>query len=85
MTRLLKTKRLLRKYARRLQSRFVPKAISRRQLNITIDNKLILGLKFAAKDLEFPVYVIAEHCLQLGLQEIYLERHDEAFKANLQA
>jgi len=82
--RFIKTKKLLKEYAKKFKSRFVPKEISRKQLNITIDDKLILGLKFAARDLEFPVYVVAEHCLQLGLQEIYLERHDEAYKQNLQ-
>lgn len=84
MNRLLKASRLLRKLTGKLRNRFATREISRRQLNITIDNKLILGLKFAARDLEVPIYVVAEHCLQLGLQEVYLERHDKAFKANLQ-
>lgn len=84
MNRLLKASRLLRRFTRRLKNRLFAREISRKQLNIMIDNKLILGLKIAANDLEVPIYVVAEHCLQVGLEEIYLERHDAAFKANLQ-
>ncbi len=84
MNRLLKTKRLLGKYAKKFKGRFVPKVISRRQLNISCDEKLILALRVVAKSLESPVYCVAEHALQLGLSEMLYLSGDEAYKQDLQ-
>ncbi len=79
-----KVKRVYRKYAKKLRSRFVRKEIARRQFNIICDERLIQALKFTARYLEVPVYVITEHAMQLGLREIHLERHEPAYKENLQ-
>lgn len=80
---LSKVMRICRKYTKKLRSRFVRRKITRKQFNIICDERLIQALKFSAKDLEVPVYIIAEHAIQLGLHEIHLEKHDEAYKENL--
>ncbi len=81
---LSKIMRICRKYKKKFKSRFVRKEIGRKQFNIICDERLIQGLKFSARQLEVPVYVITEHAMQLGLQEIHLEKHDAAYKENLQ-
>ena len=82
--KLSKVMRICRKYTKRFKSKFVRKEIARRQFNIICDERLIEALKFSAKCFEVPVYVITEHAMQLGLQEIHLEEHDAAYKENLQ-
>ena len=79
-----KVMRICRKYKRKFRSKFVRKEIARRQFNIICDERLIEALKFSARYLEVPVYVITEHAIQLGLHEIHLEKHDAAYKENLQ-
>ena len=79
-----KVKRICRKYAKKLKGRFIRREITRKQFNIICDERLIQALKFSAKCFEMPVYVITEHAMQLGLQEIHLEKHDAAYKENLQ-
>ena len=73
MNRLLKASRLLKKLTGKLRSRFVPKEISRKQLNITIDNKLILGLKFAAKDLGVPTGLFGDATECYSLKNIDID------------
>ena len=75
--------RICRKYTKKLRSRFVRREIARRQFNIICDERLIQALKFSAKYLEVPVYIITEHAIQLGLHEIHLEEHEPAYKENL--
>ncbi len=76
--------RICRKYSKKFKSRFVRKEIARKQFNIICDERLIHALKFSARYLEVPVYVITEHAIQLGLHEIHLEKHEPAYKENLQ-
>lgn len=78
-----KVKRVYRKYAKKLRSRFVRRKVTRKQFNIICDERLIQALKFSAKYLEVPVYVITEHAIQLGLHEIHLEKHEPAYKETL--
>ena len=79
-----KVNRFCRKYAKTFKSKFIQGEIGRKQFNVLCDQRLIQALKFSAKDLEVPVYVITEHAIQLGLHEIHLEKHEPAYKENLQ-
>ena len=79
-----KIKRVCRKYTKKFKSKFIQREIGRKQFNVLCDQRLIQALKFSAKDLEVPVYVVTEHAIQLGLHEIHLEKHDPAYKENLQ-
>jgi hypothetical protein len=78
-----KAMRIYRKYSKRFKSRFLRREIARKQFNVYCDERLILGLKLSARQLEVPLYVITEHAIQLGLHEIHLEEHDPAYKENL--
>lgn len=78
-----KLMRFYNKYLKKLKGRFIRREITRKQFNITCDQRLAEALKVSAKFFEVPVYVITEHAIQLGLHEIYLEKHDEAYKENL--
>ena len=78
-----KVMKILSKHGKKLKGRFIRREIARKQFNIICDKRLIQGLKFSGRQLEVPVYVIAEHAMQLGLDEIYLEEHDPAYKENL--
>ena len=79
-----KVRKVCRKYAKKFKNRFVPKAISRRQLNVSCDERLILALRVVAKRLESPLYCVAEHALQLGLSEMLYLSGDEAYKQALE-
>jgi hypothetical protein len=79
-----KIKRVCRKYTKKFKSKFIQREIGRKQFNVLCDQRLIQALKFTARYLEVPVYVITEHAIQLGLHEIHLEKHEPAYKENLQ-
>jgi hypothetical protein len=61
---------LLKAIYRHKIERKYPKAIERRQFNITCSQDIIVGVKFIAAILEVPYYVIAEHMLQVGSYHI---------------
>ena len=72
----------LRRYKRRLEKKFT-KQIRRGQFNFACDERIILGLKMMAQCLEAPVYVVAEHTLQLGASELMVIVEDEALRERL--
>jgi len=74
--------RAVKRYTRRLAKRFI-KEIKRKQLNIATDQSLVATLKIVARELEIPIYVLCEHCLQLGIAEVYEKTQDEALKDQL--
>ena len=43
----------------------------RKVFGFLCDPKLALGVKFIAADLKVPIYVVAEHLLQLGVAQMY--------------
>ena len=71
-----------RRYKRKLEKRF-SQEIGRRQLNFACDERLILLLKLLAKELEVPIYTLAEHLLQLGGAEVAILMKDEALRNQL--
>lgn len=72
----------VKRYKTKLEKRFSRK-ITRRQVNFACDQSIILGVKLMAKSLEVPVYVICEHLLQAGAEEIAVIIQDEALKEQL--
>jgi len=72
----------VKRYKTRLVRRF-SKEIGRKQLNIATDQSLITTLKEMARELEIPIYVLCEHCLQLGIAEVYEKTQDETLKDQL--
>lgn len=76
---LLKT---VKRYKNRLAKRF-SKEIQRKQFNFYCDWKVIVTLKAFAGKLEVPVYVLTEHCLQLGILEVINLMEDEALEDQL--
>ncbi len=58
------------KYLHRNEKKYV-KAIKRRQLNFSCSEGVILGVKYMAAVLEVPMYVIAEHLLQVGSYHVW--------------
>ena len=71
-----------RRYKRKLEKRF-GQDISRKQLNFACDERLILLLKILAKELEVPIYTLAEHLLQLGGSEVAILMEDEELRNQL--
>ena len=55
----------LEHYKKRLEKRFT-RQVRRSQFNFACDERIIIALKMMARRLEAPVYVVAEHTLQLG-------------------
>lgn len=74
--------RKLKRYKKRVEKRFTHQ-ISREQLNFACDERIILGIKMLAQDLEVPMYPLCEHLLQAGMAEASLVIRDEALKENL--
>jgi hypothetical protein len=72
----------VKRYKNRLAKRF-SKEIKRQQFNFYCDWAIIATLKAFARKFEVPVYVLAEHCLQLGILEIIDLYNDEALKDQL--
>lgn len=64
------------KYRRSIESKRA-KAIKRRQFNMTVDERIVLGIKALAAILEVPRYVITEHLLQVGTYHILTAIRDE--------
>jgi hypothetical protein len=56
----------------------------RKVFGFLCDPKLALGVKFIAADLKVPIYVVAEHLLQLGVAQMYPAIEDEEQKRELQ-
>lgn len=74
--------RAVKRYKKGLAKRFT-KEIGRKQFNYYTDRALITLLRLQARHLEVPIYVLCEHCLQLGLAEVYAMTQDEALKDQL--
>lgn len=72
----------LKHYKKKLEKRF-SRQITRKQLNFACDERIILGLKMLAWSLEAPIYVVAEHVLQLGASELMVIVEDEALRERL--
>jgi hypothetical protein len=72
----------VKRYKRRLSRRF-RKEIKRQQFNFYCDWKVVVTLKAFAHKLEVPVYVLTEHCLQLGVLEVIDLMEDEALNDQL--
>ncbi len=47
------------------------------------DPKLSLGVKFIAADPKVPIYVMVEHLMQLGAEQMYPYLEDEDSKQDL--
>ena len=56
----------------------------RRVFGFLCDPKLALGVKFIAAHLKVPIYVVAEHLLQLGVAQMYPAIEDDEAKRELQ-
>ena len=69
----------IKRYKNRL-SKHYGKEIGRKQLNFYCDWKIIAFLRAMAQQLEIPVYVLTEHCLELALAEVSELTKDEALK-----
>ena len=61
--------RLKAKYRHKTEKKYA-KVIKRRQLNFTCDEDIIIGIRILAAALEVPLYVIAEHSLQVGAYQV---------------
>ena len=72
----------VKRYKNRLARRF-SKEIKRKQFNFFCDRRIIIILKAFAGRLEVPVYVLAEHCLELALSEVDELTKDDALKDGL--
>ena len=70
------------RYLRKVESRFT-KQIGRIQFNHPCDKVVVLAVKIMSKQLGAPLYVIAEHCLQLGLSEMAAIVDDVALRERL--
>jgi hypothetical protein len=75
-------KKAIKRYKRSLAKRFQQQD-GRRQLNVNCDQQVIVFLKALASTLEVPIYVLAEHCLEMGLAEVRAEMQDVALKDRL--
>lgn len=71
------------KYRRSIEKKHA-KAIKRRQFNMTIDERIVLGVKALAAILEVPRYVITEHLLQVGTYHILTAIRDEDKRRKLE-
>lgn len=76
-------RRFRTKYRQLLDRRHV-KTIRRRQFNMTIDAKLVLGVKLLAAILGVPRYVITEHLLQVGSYHIMQALQDPEKRQQLE-
>jgi len=72
----------VKRYKNRLARRF-SKEIKRQQFNFYCDWTIITTLKVLASEIEIPVYVLSEHCLQLGIQEVLALMQDQALRDQL--
>jgi len=63
-------KRLKARYLHPVERKYV-KTIARRQLNFACNENLVLAITGLSRLLKVPKYVIAEHALQVGLQETF--------------
>lgn len=70
-----------RPYRHKLEKEFIEQ-IPRRQFNFSCREEYILGVKVLASILECPQYVIAEHLLQVGAEEVL--KHIQDGKEELQ-
>lgn len=75
--------RFLRRYKKRLERKFSPQ-IGRRGFNFQCDVGLRVLLEVMARRLECPIYVLAEHLLEVGLLEVVALLEDEALMERLQ-
>ena len=56
----------------------------RKVFGFLCDPKLALGVKLIAADLKVPIYVVAEHLLQLGIVQMHPALEDDDAKEKLQ-
>ena len=75
---------ILKKYKKKLEKQFKREQLNRCQLNFTCDTSLIARLKLLATYLETPFYPLAEHALELGMDEIAVRIKDKALTEGLQ-
>ena len=62
---------------------FRKKAQNRKVFGFQCDQGLAQGVRLTAKAIEFPIYVVAEHVVQIGLTEIMPLLNDEKARADL--
>ncbi|MFC2019305.1 hypothetical protein ACFLU4_05035 [Chloroflexota bacterium] len=72
----------IKRYKKKLEKRF-SKQVARVQCNFVCDSRIAQRLRGLARRLEVPIYVLAEHILQLGLQEVLAIMDDEALHERL--
>ena len=70
------------KYRRSIEKKH-EKAIKRRQFNMMVDDRIVLGVKALAAILEVPRYVITEHLLQIGRYQVLTAMSDEGKRREL--
>ena len=73
----------LRPYRKKIERKF-HRERKRRQLNFMCDHVLCNLLQEMAKSLECPIYVIAEHVLEMGTGDVLILLQDMALKEELQ-
>lgn len=73
----------LQKYRKKLERKFRPQ-IKRTGFNFQCDIGLANLVRELARHLECPVYVIAEHTMQLGIAEVMETILDDALRERLQ-
>jgi len=71
------------KYRRSIEKRH-ERAIKRRQFNMTVDDRIVLGVKALAAILEVPRYVMTEHLLQVGTYHVLTAIRDEDKRRKLE-
>lgn len=61
--------RLKAKYSHKVEKKYT-KTVKRQQLNVNCSEDIIDAVRFIAITLEVPLYVVAEHLLQVGLYHL---------------
>ena len=75
--------RAVRRYKKRLEKQFT-RQIGRKQFNFACDQVIFLQLEALARKLEVPIYPLAEHLLQIGLESCLVEARDDTRRELLQ-
>ena len=75
--------RFLQRYKKKLERKFSPQ-IERQGFNFQCDVTLANKVRLLATWLECPVYVVAEHLLELGMAEMGVMLLDDALTEHLQ-
>ena len=75
---------MFKQYKKKLEKLFKREKIVRKQLNFACDVGLITRLKLLSTYLETPFYPLAEHLLELGINEVAVILNDSTLTENLQ-